>query len=118
MTAGAGIPIAKRAVILLDTARRAAVIWWNMKSLLRLAFLSFTLAAAPAGAAVKQYWVYKATNLLVDPNVADVVALLQRGRACGVTHLLLTDSKFSRLAEMDPRYFKNEAAVRAAGGGK
>ena len=85
-----------------------------MKSLLRLAFIGFALAAAPAGAAVKQYWVYKATNLLVDANVADVVALLQRGKACGVTHVLLTDSKFSRLAEMDPRYFKNAAAVRAA----
>ncbi|HWB05939.1 MAG TPA: hypothetical protein VG796_23155 [Verrucomicrobiales bacterium] len=68
----------------------------------------------PARAAIKEYWVYKSTNLLVDKNVADMKALLQRCKACGVTHMLLTDSKFSRLAEMDARYFKNAAEVRAA----
>src|SRR6186997_795118 len=78
-----------------------------------LLLFSFALTV-PATAEVKQFWVYKATNLLVDANVADVTALLQRSKACGVTHMLLTDSKFSRLGEMDPRYFKNAAAVRAA----
>jgi len=84
-----------------------------MRSFLRLFLLSFALTL-PATAAVKQFWVYKATNLLVDANVADMTALLQRCKACGVTHMLLTDSKFSRLGEMIPRCFKNAAAVRAA----
>lgn len=68
----------------------------------------------PTTAAVKEFWIYQGTNLLVDANVADVIALLHRGKACGATHMLFTDSKFSRLADMPERYFKNAAAVRDA----
>ncbi|HEX2749571.1 MAG TPA: hypothetical protein VHM91_16295, partial [Verrucomicrobiales bacterium] len=85
-----------------------------MRSVLRTAIFSLLTVAGPAGASVKEYWVYKSTNLLVDKNVADMTSLIQRSKACGVTHLLLTDSKFCRLADMDPRYFKNAAAVKAA----
>ncbi len=84
-----------------------------MTLLPRLAF-TLLLTALPGGAAIKQYWVYKATNLLVDTNVAEVKSLLTRSKACGVTHMLLTDSKFCRLEDMDARYFKNAAAVREA----
>ena len=45
----------------------------------------------------------------MDTNVADVGALLQRSKSCGVTRLLLTDSKFSRLADMDARCFMSTA---------
>lgn len=83
---------------------------------MKLPGIIFTLLATslPAAAGVKQYWVYKSTNLLVDENIPDVKALLRRGNACGVTHLLLTDSKFARLSEMPERYFKNAAAVKSA----
>jgi hypothetical protein len=85
-----------------------------MRSLLNDISALLLCAALPVPAAVKEFWVYKSTNLLVDANVAEVKSLLGRCKACGVTHLLLADSKFSRLADMDERYFKNAAAVRAA----
>jgi hypothetical protein len=85
-----------------------------MKSLLRPALLILLFAAMPSKGEIKQYWVYKSTNLLVDANAADVKSLIQRSKACGVTHLLLTDSKFCRLADMDPRYFRNAAEVKTA----
>src|SRR5262245_43688534 len=86
----------------------------TMPSFLHVSLLSVVCAATLARAEVKQYWVYKATNLLVDKNVEDMKSLLQRCKACGVTHMLLTDSKFCRLAEMEARYFKNAAAVKTA----
>src|SRR5687767_6403362 len=64
------------------------------------------------GAEPLQKWIYRATNLLVDKNVDELDALLARGRAAGYTHMLLADSKFSRLGEMDARYFKNVERVK------
>jgi len=64
------------------------------------------------GAEPLQKWIYRATNLLVDKNVDDLDALLARGRVAGYTHMLLADSKFSRLGEMDARYFKNVERVK------
>src|SRR5436309_9310061 len=69
--------------------------------------------AAPATAADKlEKWIYKPTNLLVDKNVDDLDPLFARGHAAGYTHVLLADSKFSRLAELDARYFKNVERVK------
>jgi hypothetical protein len=91
----------------------AFAFWMHMKRI--LSFLALALfGLCPASAAINQFWVYKAANLLVDANAAEVVALIERCKACGVTHLLLTDSKFTRLSEMPERYFKNASAVREA----
>src|SRR5438876_215793 len=72
--------------------------------------LALVLAAPPAQAIEK--WIYKATNLQVDKNVDELGQLFARGHAAGYTHVLLADSKFSRLADVDPRYFKNAARVK------
>ncbi len=63
----------------------------------------FSISSARA----PEKWVYLATNLLVDKNVDDAETLMKRASAAGYTHLLLHDSKFSRLGELDARYFKN-----------
>lgn len=77
--------------------------------------LALLALALPATATEKlEKWIYKSTNLLVAKNADDVIALIERGHAAGYTHMLLADSKFSRLMEMDERYFKNVARVKAA----
>lgn len=82
--------------------------------MLRSTLSILLLSCMAASAAVKEYWLYKSTNLLVEDSIRDLQTLLPRAKAAGVTHLLLSDSKFSRLHEMDPRYFNNAAKVRAA----
>ncbi len=77
---------------------------------LLLIFLAFTLTATATEKLEK--WIYASRNLLVEKSVDELGVLLQRGHAAGYTHLLLADSKFSRLAEMDARYFKNVARVK------
>ena len=79
----------------------------------RSASILLALAALyPLPAHALEKWFYHATNLLVDKNVEQLDALWRRASAAGYTHVLLTDSKFSRLHEMDPRYFKNVERVK------
>ena len=59
-----------------------------------------------------EMWLYHPTNLLVDKNVDELETLWRRASAAGYTHVLLADSKFNRLGEMDARYFKNVARVK------
>ena len=37
---------------------------------------------------------------------------MKRAKACGYTHLLIADSKFSRLGQLDDRYFKNVERIQ------
>jgi hypothetical protein len=83
----------------------------RLRSLLITLLCSTGLSSA---AEPPQKWIYRATNLLVEKNVDELDALLARGRAAGYTHALLADSKFSRLTEMDARYFKNVERVKQA----
>src|SRR5262245_51946034 len=64
-------------------------------------------AASLAPAAPLQRWIYCSKNLWVDKNVDELEALFRRAAKAGYTHVLLADSKFSRLGEMDARYFRN-----------
>ena len=59
-----------------------------------------------------ELWLYHATNLLVDKNVDALETIWRRASAAGYSHVLLHDSKFSRLGEMDARYFKNVERVK------
>lgn len=81
---------------------------------MRLALILCLLLLAlpsPAAAPLEQ-WVYVARNLWVDKNVDDLEVLLKRAAAAGYTHVLLADSKFGKLADMDARYFKNIERVK------
>jgi len=60
-------------------------------------------------------WVYVSRNLYVDDNVDAVIALMSRAKKAGYTGMVLSDSKFGRLPQMDRRYFDNVARVVAAG---
>lgn len=70
--------------------------------------LATTAATAPA----LERWVYAPRNLLVDRQVDDLEVLLRRAAKAGYTHVLLSDSKFSKLGDMDARYFRNIKRVK------
>ncbi len=79
---------------------------------MRLLLILLSLALSTNAAEKMEKWIYAAKNLLVEKSVTELAELLQRGHAAGYTHLLLADSKFSRLAEMDARYFKNVGRIK------
>jgi len=60
----------------------------------------------------QELWVYCQTNLLVPDEVQRVEELMKRAQASGYTHLLIADSKFSRLGQLDDRYFKNVERIQ------
>src|SRR5438034_7509271 len=62
--------------------------------LLALCVNVYTAFAAPL-----ERWVYCAQNLWVDKNIEQLEALFQRAATAGYTHVLLTDSKFSKLGD-------------------
>lgn len=63
-------------------------------------------------AAALERWIYCAQNLWVDKNLDDLEALFRRAAKAGYTHVLLADSKFSKLGDMDARYFRNIDRVK------
>ena len=79
--------------------------------MIRLAVLLCMVAvfAASPGEAPDplQRWLYWSRNLWVDKNIDQLEALFRRAAKAGYTHVLLSDSKFARLGEMDDRYFRN-----------
>jgi hypothetical protein len=87
-----------------------------MTTLHRCAFALFIvsccLTARAAEPASRELWVYYPTNLLVDQNVDKLRQIWGRAAQAGYTHVLLADSKFSRLGAMDKRYFANVERTR------
>lgn len=73
-----------------------------------LLITALSLSRAPA----LERWFYVSQNLWVDQNITNIVALMQRASAAGYTHMLLSDSKFSRLGTMDTHYFNNLAIIK------
>src|SRR5579859_4368450 len=66
-----------------------------------------------ASATRLQRWVYYSVNLWVDANITNLQSVLTNAAQASYTHVLLSDSKFSRLATMDAHYFANVAKVKA-----
>ncbi len=64
------------------------------------------------GAELEHRWVYVSRNLLPDENVPVVQDIFRRAAGAGYNGIVLTDSKFSRLHEMDQTYFDHVAAVK------
>lgn len=75
--------------------------------LTRFAVLLLLAGGAAAEDSFRDRWIYVSRNLWVDRNVDDVEALFRRAAKAGYNGVLLADSKFSRLADMDKRYFAN-----------
>ena len=73
----------------------------------------FVAAAAQSRAAPLEHrWVYLATNLLVDKNVEDAIAILDRAAKAGYNGVALTDSKFCRWDDLPERYVQNVRRLR------
>ncbi len=86
--------------------KRARVLFW-------LGLLAcVTLSPMPVSAARLQRWLYYPVNLWVNSNVTNLALVLNRAAVAGYTHLLLSDSKFSHLGDMDARYFANVNYIR------
>ena len=76
------------------------------------------LAACPLNLpAAYERWLYTPTNLLVDKNVDELETLYRRAAKAGYTHVLLADSKFGKLGDLDARYFKNLERVKKIAAG-
>ena len=73
-----------------------------------------TSALESHAAPLEHRWVYLATNLLVDKNVEDALALLDRAAKAGYNGVVLTDSKFMRWDQLPERYVQNVRRVRQA----
>lgn len=79
-------------------------------ALVVLFFLHPTLLAAEPP---RELWLYYPTNLQVDANIEKAGEIWSRAVKAGYTHVLLADSKFSRLANVPDRYFKNVEKTKA-----
>src|SRR5690348_1344957 len=111
-----------RVKLCVTTAPRRFARWlamccnWAMSRARVLLFalvLSLPFSPRPAAAARLQRWVYYSVNLWVDSNITSLQSVLTNAAQAGYTHVLLSDSKFSRLATMDAHYFANLAKVKA-----
>lgn len=65
------------------------------------------------GQSPPELWLYYSTNLLVDDNVTQLESTWRSAAKAGYTHMLLADSKFCRLEDMDERYFRNLEKVKS-----
>lgn len=74
--------------------------------------LGFFLTSSADAQAKQELWLYYPTNLLVAENVEKLEGIWARAARAGYTHVLIADSKFSRLSEMDQRYFDNVERVK------
>ena len=82
---------------------------FKMRLVLCLALFALLSAQTARGL---ERWIYCAQNLWVDKNIDTLETLLRRAAKAGYTHVLLTDSKFAKLGDMDARYFRNVERVK------
>jgi hypothetical protein len=82
------------------------------KQFLQYAFFILTLSLVNTMVQAKELWVYTQVNLLVPQEVNRLIGLMERASKVGYTHFLLADSKFSRLSELDQRYFDHIEQVQ------
>src|SRR6185295_11682833 len=87
-----------------------------MKYLRRIIFCAAMLALCMRVQALEvgQIFLYLQTNLLVDKNEQEAEELMQRAAKAGYTAVLLADSKFAKLGDMDKRYFANIDRIKKA----
>ncbi|MFO1077736.1 MAG: hypothetical protein U1E73_08420 [Planctomycetota bacterium] len=76
-------------------------------------FVAGVLGVAAGAQTAPQLWVYCSFNLLVDGQVEALAGVMRRAAAAGYSHVLLADSKFGRLADMERRYFDHVERVKA-----
>lgn len=82
------------------------------RALVVLALTVSSGIAQEAGGRRPELWIHYLTNLAVDKNVDHLESILRRGSKVGYSKLLLYDSKFAKLGEMDRHYFGNVDRVK------
>jgi hypothetical protein len=83
-----------------------------MLTMRTLSTLAFVVLLFSQTAHALERWIYCSQNLWVDKNIDTLESVLRRGARAGYTHVLLYDSKFAKLDEMDARYFRNVERVK------
>jgi hypothetical protein len=79
-------------------------IFWALSASL---CLLISTSATRGADAPKELWLYYPVNLSVDKNLDKAQEIWSRAAKAGYTHVLIADSKFSRLAFMEKHYFAN-----------
>lgn len=94
-------------------AERGEGRWWQQRILLWFV-VGFCLALCPVKAVAQKLerWVYVPVNLLVPHEVDRVEQLMKDAAGLGYTHVLITDSKFCRLPDMNQKYFDHVTRIR------
>ena len=92
---------------------------WLLSTTLALAVLPAALADVGqaqdrAKPALTHRWVYLSTNLLVDENVENAIAILRRASEAGYSGAVLTDSKFVWWDGLPERYLQNVRRILQA----
>jgi hypothetical protein len=77
-----------------------------------LSILGMALAISAHGAELRERWIYCASNLAVDKNIEALESIAVRGAKAGYNGIVLSDSKFGRLGELNKHYFQNIARVK------
>jgi hypothetical protein len=71
-------------------------------------------ALAPGPPVLEKRWIYLPTNHLVDANITQAIALLDRAAAAHYNGVLVTDSKFTRWDALPQHYADNVRQLREA----
>ena len=75
-----------------------------------ISILAFGITTTQAELAKR--WVYCSFNLWVDKNVDELEGIMRRAASSGYNGILLSDSKFGKLGDMDAHYFRNIERVK------
>ena len=81
-----------------------------MRSLIVILGLSITALAQASE--LRERWIYYSSNLAVDKNIDALESVAIRGTKAGYNGLVLSDSKFGRLDELNQHYFQNIDRVK------
>jgi len=87
---------------------------WCVVAVLGALAWSVVAASESAAAPLEDRCVYLPTNLLVDKNIDDGLAILRRASQAGYNGVVLADSKFMRWDQLPKRYATNVDRFRQA----
>src|SRR5262245_34023174 len=79
----------------------------NCMSRLILCLVFTCVCAVQSFSAPLERWVYAQSNLAVPAEIERIEALMRRARPLGFLFVLIADSKFARIWDMDARYHAN-----------
>ena len=85
---------------------------FNAHFLKELLLLVLLIALGSPSLIAQELWVYSQTNLLVPEEVERIEKLMRRAKLAGYTHILIADSKFSRLSQLEQRYFNHVERIK------